>query len=101
MVSSLAKEAVHVSIDLIRVPNIGWCLRFNPLVYAASTSLIIFTLFSLPISALLIALNRFISASATTNDSVDHFIKCLETKIVSVHYGTDRHIVTSCSDVIL
>jgi hypothetical protein len=38
LVSSLAKEAVHVSIDLIRVPNIGWCLRFNPLVHAASTS---------------------------------------------------------------
>ena len=34
-------------------------------------------------------LECFILASATTNDSVDHFIKCLETKIVSMHYGTD------------
>ncbi|XP_028415889.1 pyridoxal-dependent decarboxylase domain-containing protein 1-like [Dendronephthya gigantea] len=55
LVSSLAKDAVHVSIDLIRVPSVGWCLRFNPLVFAAT--------------------------SATTNESVDHFIKCLETKI--------------------
>jgi hypothetical protein len=38
LVSSLSKEAVHVSIDLIRVPNVGWCLRFNPLVHAASKS---------------------------------------------------------------
>ena len=36
LVSSLAKEAVHVSIDLIRVPDVGWCLRFNPLVSAES-----------------------------------------------------------------
>ena len=55
LVSSLAKEAVHVCIDLIRVHNFGLCLRFNPLVHAAT--------------------------SATTNDSIDHFIKCLETKI--------------------
>lgn len=36
LVSSLSKEAVHVSIDLIRVPNVGWCLRFSPLTTAAS-----------------------------------------------------------------
>ena len=36
LVSSLAKETIHVSIDLIRVPNVGWCLRFNPLVSAES-----------------------------------------------------------------
>ena len=30
--------------------------------------------------------NVLFLASVTTNDSVDHFIKCLETKIVSVRY---------------
>ena len=34
LVSSLAQEAPHVTIDQIHITNVGWCLRFNPLVSA-------------------------------------------------------------------
>lgn len=55
LVSSLSEQAPHVTIDLIYVAGVGWCLRFNPLASAGT--------------------------SGTTNDSIYHFIKCLEAKI--------------------